>query len=53
VEDLTDELAWCLGRFLDATADESVMQRARKCLVLWESIRETGEREVDLTLVQH
>lgn len=53
VEDVTDELAWCLGRFLDATADESVMQRARKCLVLWESFRETGEREVDLTLVEH
>jgi hypothetical protein len=51
VEDVADELAWCLGRFLDATVDEPVMQRAKECLVLWQALRETHEREIDLTVL--
>jgi hypothetical protein len=50
-EDVADELAWCLGRFLDATADEPVMQRAKECLVLWQALRESDRREIDLTLL--
>jgi hypothetical protein len=52
-EVIADELAWCLSRFLDATADESVMQRAKACLVLWQALRESDRREIDLTLMHH
>ena len=51
VEDVADELAWCLGRFLDATADEPVMQRAKECLVLWQALRKSHPREIDFTLL--
>lgn len=30
-----DELAVCLARFLDATADERTMQRSREALACW------------------
>ena len=49
VKVIADELAWCLGRFLDATADEPVMQRAKECLVLWQALREAEREELDLT----
>ena len=49
--DVADELAWCLGRFLDATADEPVMQRAKEALVLWQALKESDPREIDLTLL--
>ena len=29
---LMDELAWCLARFLEGSADEPTMQRARRAL---------------------
>ena len=50
-DDLADELAWCLSRFLDATADEPVMHRAKECLLLWQALRESDRREIDLTLL--
>ena len=50
-EEIADDLAWCLGRFLDATADEPVMQRAKESLVLWQALKESDRREIDLTLL--
>ncbi len=50
-EDVGDELAWCLGRFLDATADEPVMQRAKECLLIWQALRGSDRRELDLTIL--
>lgn len=32
---LAEELAACLARFLDASADERTMQRSREALALW------------------
>ena len=29
---LADELAWCLARFVEGSADEPTMQRARRAL---------------------
>ena len=34
-EQLAEELAACLARFLDASADERTMKRAREALALW------------------
>jgi hypothetical protein len=34
------ELAACLARFLDATADERTMERAREALALWFRVTE-------------
>ena len=31
-EPLIDELAWCLARFVEGSADEPTMQRARRAL---------------------
>ena len=31
---LVDELAWCLARFVEGSADEPTMQRARRALSL-------------------
>ena len=50
-EDLAAELAWCLSRFMDATADETVMQRSRDCLSLWASINSSEGPVIDLSLV--
>lgn len=51
-EDIAGELAWCLRRFLEATADEPVMQRAKESLASWERLSgETETKEIDLTLV--
>ena len=50
-EEVASELADCLARFLDATADETVMQRAKVYLSLWESLSAPGDREIDLTVV--
>jgi len=36
VEDIADELAVCLKRFLTASADERTMERARRALDQWE-----------------
>ncbi len=49
-ETVAAELAWCLSRFLDATADELVMQRAKQALVLWETLRESDSGAIDLAL---
>ena len=35
VQDLADELADCLQRFLTANADERTMRRAQEALTLW------------------
>ena len=32
---LAEELAACLARFLDASADERTMERSREALALW------------------
>ncbi len=50
-EEVAGELADCLARFLDATADETVMQRAKTYLSLWESLSASGDREIDLTII--
>lgn len=39
MEDLAAELAWCLRRFVDASADELTMQRAELALLAWEADR--------------
>lgn len=36
LETLAAELAWCLGRFVDATADEMTMARAQQALERWQ-----------------
>jgi hypothetical protein len=38
--DAAAEMAACLARFLDATADERTMERAREALVLWYQMTE-------------
>jgi hypothetical protein len=50
-EEIAGELARCLARFLDATADETVMQRAKEYVSLWHSLSASKEREIDLTVV--
>lgn len=50
-EDVAGELAWCLARFLDATADENVMQRAKTSLALWHALREAEAREASRAFV--
>lgn len=38
IVDLAGELAWCLGRFVNATADEVTMQRAQEALTAWRAV---------------
>jgi len=35
-----DDLAACLARFLNATADERTLERAREALALWYRMKE-------------
>lgn len=37
-ETLTDELAACLERFLDSTADETTLSRARRAVEIWHEL---------------
>lgn len=38
--DAGDELAACLARFLNASADERTMQRSREALLRWQQLSE-------------
>jgi hypothetical protein len=38
IEGLAGELAWCLGRFVNATADEASLERALRALIAWRAI---------------
>ena len=40
-EQLVEELAACLARFLNASADERTMDRARRALALWKGLAVT------------
>lgn len=44
VHDVTAELAACLERFLDATADEAVLVRARSALDTWRTTRTVNDQ---------
>jgi len=43
---VADELATCLARFLDVSADELTLQRSREALAHWQRL---ADRELDLT----
>lgn len=50
-DEIAGELARCLSRFLDATADENVMLRAKWALARWEGFCQSDSRTLDLTLL--
>ncbi len=44
---LTEELAACLERFLDGTADEGTMSRARRAMDVWHATHHGGPVAAD------
>jgi hypothetical protein len=42
LEALTGELAWCLDRFVNATADELTLQRSLRAIQAWRAMLESS-----------